>query len=142
MSTDIYFLDVEEVVRAHRKAMLRLGETPESLVAPERLDGALGRIPFAAHYRQASLTELAALTAVAISQAQSFADGNKRTAEAALLVFLRLNGYRFTGNWMQVALFLEINAFLSEVPNRGDEPREKGLQAFTLWLETAVVPQE
>jgi hypothetical protein len=44
-----------------------------------------------------------------------------------------------SSNWMQVALLPEINAFLSEVPNRGDEPREKGLQAFSLWLETAVV---
>jgi hypothetical protein len=41
---------------------------------------------------------------------------------------------------MQVALFLEINAFLSEVPNRGDEPRENGLQAFALWLESAASP--
>jgi prophage maintenance system killer protein len=86
--------------------------------------------------------ELAALTSIAISQAQSFADGNKRTAEAALHIFLRLNGYRFTGNWMQVALFLEINAFLSEVPNRGDEPREKGMQAFALWLDTAIVARD
>jgi len=54
---------------------------------------------------------------------------------------LRLNGFRFNGNGLQVALFLEINAYLSEVPNRGDEPREKGLQAFALWLESVVVPR-
>lgn len=138
MSAKVEFLTVDDVVDAHERTMFLLGEAPEALGSPARLDGALGRIPFHAQFLDASIPALAALTAVAISQAQAFTDGNKRTAEAAMQSFLALNGYRFTGNWMQVALFLEINAYLSEVPNRGDEPREKGLQAFTLWLETVV----
>jgi prophage maintenance system killer protein len=97
-------------------------------------------VKHAAFYRGCSIVELAARTAIAIFQAQAFADGHKRAAEGSLSAFLRLSGYRFTGNWMQVALFREINAFLSEVPNRGDEPRENGLQAFALWLESAASP--
>jgi prophage maintenance system killer protein len=135
----VRFLTVEHVRRAHEDGMRKLGEEPQPLGSTERLEGALSRIPFSAHYRAATVIELAALTAVAISQAQAFLDGNKRTAEGAMVGFLRLNGYQFQGNGMQVALFLEINAFLSEVPNPGDEPREKGLQAFTLWLESVVV---
>jgi prophage maintenance system killer protein len=127
------------VREAHQTIFQDLGLTAVPLASYERLEGALGRVVNAAIYRECSLVELAALTAVAISQAQAFVDGNKRTAEGAMSAFLRLNEHRFTGNWMQVALFLEINAFLSEVPNREDEPREKGLQAFSLWLETAVV---
>lgn len=139
MPVEVRFLTIEHVRRAHEDGMRKMGEEPQPLGSTERLEGALSRIPFSAHYRDVSVIELAALTAVAISQAQAFLDGNKRTAEGAMVGFLRLNGYRFIGNGLQVALFLEINAFLSEVPNRGDEPREKGLQAFALWLESAVI---
>jgi prophage maintenance system killer protein len=120
--------------------MNHMREAPQPLGSVERLEGALSRVPFAARYRESSVIELAALTAIAISQAQAFLDGNKRTAEASLVAFLRLNGFQFNGNGLQVALFLEINVYLSEVPNRGDEPRKKGLQAFALWLESLVVP--
>ncbi|CAN5326612.1 hypothetical protein BH09CHL1_BH09CHL1_22650 [soil metagenome] len=136
--TEVQFLTIEHVRHVHVKIMASLGAHSEPLGSVDRLDGALGRVQFAFHYQARSMIYLAAFVAVAISQAQAFADGNKRTALGAMLVFLDMNGFRFVGNGMQVALFLEVNAFLSEVANRGDEPREKGLEAFALWLGTVI----
>jgi death-on-curing protein len=44
-------------------------------------------------YEQADMALQAAVLAHGIAQSQSFIDGNKRTALAAMLVFLELNGY-------------------------------------------------
>jgi death on curing protein len=59
----------------------------------DALEGALGRPAAYAHYEQADVALQAAVLAHGIAQSQSFIDGNKRTALAALLVFLELNGY-------------------------------------------------
>jgi prophage maintenance system killer protein len=142
MEGRIIFLDIAHVQEGHRAILEELGVPLQPLASISRLEGALSRVRQLAYYRSPSIYELAAMTAISISQAQAFVDGNKRAAGAALDLFLWFNGYLFSGNWMQVALFLEINALLSEVPNRGDEPREKGLQAFALWLESVVVPRE
>ena len=142
MDDEIVFLSVTHVPLAHKTIFTELGIPLQALASVVRLEGALARVRQSHYYQGSSIYELAAMTAISISQAQAFVDGNKRAAEGSLKTFLRFNGFRFTGNWMQVALFLEINAFLSEAPNRGDEPREKGLQAFALWLESVVVPRE
>jgi len=46
-------------------------------------------------YEGAGMAELAAAYAFGIARNHPFIDGNKRTAFAALMVFLRLNGVRF-----------------------------------------------
>lgn len=138
MANGVRFLDTVHVQAAHQAIFSELEAPSQPLASLTRLDGALSRVRQLAHYQNPSIFILAAMTAIAVSQAQAFVDGNKRAASGSLDLFLWFNGYEFIGDWMQVALFLEINAFLSEVPNRGDEPREKGLQAFALWLESAV----
>lgn len=48
-----------------------------------------------AAYGPADLFDIAAAYAFGLAKAHAFADGNKRTAVVAALVFLRLNGYGF-----------------------------------------------
>ncbi len=53
------------------------------------------------------LVEQCALLVIGISQAQAFADGNKRTAFIAADVFLRANGCFFAGDPLEMARQLE-----------------------------------
>lgn len=57
------------------------------------LRGAIGRPAAAAYYEQADMATQAAVLIEGIAQSHPFVDANKRTATAAGLVFLRLNGY-------------------------------------------------
>lgn len=112
-----------------------------ALVDRGRLEAAVHRCQHAARYESASLIRQACILAVAVSQAQAFEDGNKRCGYGALIVFLRRNGFRFAGASLQIALFLEVCAFLSQISGYGGRPMEVGLDAFALWLESAIEPQ-
>jgi death-on-curing protein len=57
------------------------------------LEGALARPQSYAHYQDADVALQAAVLAHGIAEGQHFIDGNKRTALAAMLTFLRANGY-------------------------------------------------
>ncbi len=59
------------------------------------LESALGRPINRWHYENADMAQLAAAYAFGIARNHPFVDGNKRTAFAALMVFLRLNGISF-----------------------------------------------
>ncbi len=59
------------------------------------LESALARPINRAGYGEPDIVELAALYAAAIAHNHPFIDGNKRTAFAALVVFLDLNGIAF-----------------------------------------------
>lgn len=59
------------------------------------LDSALARPLNRASYGDPDVVELAARYAIAIARNHPFVDGNKRTAFAALFMFLALNGMEF-----------------------------------------------
>jgi len=59
------------------------------------LESALARPLNRAGYGDPDIAELAALYAIALARNHPFVDGNKRTAFAALFMFLGLNGMRF-----------------------------------------------
>jgi death-on-curing protein len=59
------------------------------------LESALARPLNRAGYGEADVVELAGLYAVAIAKNHPFIDGNKRTAFAAMVTFLALNGLDF-----------------------------------------------
>ena len=59
------------------------------------LHSALARPLNRAGYGEPDMAELAALYAIAIARNHPFVDGNKRTAFAALVTFLALNGMVF-----------------------------------------------
>ncbi len=59
------------------------------------LESALARPLNRAGYGDPDIAELGALYAIAITRNHPFLDGNKRTAFAALFIFLSLNGMEF-----------------------------------------------
>lgn len=76
-------LHVEEVLLLH-DAVLNAGEL-EGLAKDKSLEGALSRVDFRLRYGMISdVYDLAAMYAVAISQAHAFNEANKRTAHAAM----------------------------------------------------------
>lgn len=56
-----------------------------------------------AHYEDADIALQAAAIAHGIAETQPFVDGNKRTALAAMLTFIRVNGYELTASQEELA---------------------------------------
>ncbi len=86
--------------------MFDLGYPPYPLARPDRLEAALARPRHYAWYEGADVPAQAAYLAEAVSQAQAFMEGNKRTAYAVMLLFLARNGYRTSFDGIAVADWL------------------------------------
>jgi death-on-curing protein len=85
------FLAREQVLDLHRTS-LRLHGGLDGLREPGLLDSAMMQPEAAYFYGQGDLAAIAAVYAFHIAQNQPFIDGDKRTAMAAALTFLRGNG--------------------------------------------------
>lgn len=77
------YLSLADVIAIHQFVMERLGSSPAPLRDEGALESAIVRPQMAAYYEGADFVRQCALLAIGISQAQSFVDGNKRTAFAA-----------------------------------------------------------
>jgi len=106
------YLTLSDVLAAHEAAMAVTGYTSAPLRDQGALEGAIARPRTLAHYEDADLVTQAVALILAISQAQAFVDGNKRTAMTAGLVFLRVNGQIFTGDSELLAVLVEEAASL------------------------------
>jgi len=81
-----------EVVIVLHDSVLNPGEL-EGLAKDMSIEGALSRVEFRVNYNMINdVYELAAMYAVAISQAHAFRDANKRTAYAAMEFMLLSHG--------------------------------------------------
>jgi death-on-curing protein len=78
-------------------------EARDQLRNPEGLDGALARPSNDAYYQSADFAQQAAELAVGIAEPQPFVEGNKRTALAAMLTFIAINGFELTASHEQLA---------------------------------------
>jgi len=89
----IRWIDKKLAIKLHDDFIVELGGVP-GLLDERKLESALER-PKNAQYDEGinDPYELAGIIVDAISNAHSFCDGNKRTALAAGVVFLGLNGY-------------------------------------------------
>jgi death-on-curing protein len=83
--------DVEEI---HEEQLALFGG-PAGIRDLGLLESALDRAKNRWAYEQGGLPQLAAAYAFGIARNHPFVDGNKRTAFACLMVFLRYNGVRF-----------------------------------------------
>jgi death-on-curing protein len=128
------YLRLNDAVAMHREMLHRLSRAPEALRDENVLDSAMIRPRMAAHYENADIVRQATLLAVAVSQAQSFVDGNKRTAYASLDVFLRLNGRMYTGEPIDLAQQLEA------VASR-DDSLDAATDRFEAWLRERIGPR-
>ena len=124
-------LALDEILLAHEIALRATGQEPQPLRNPEARLSALHRPINAALYRGADLIEQAGILAVAISQAQAFTEGNKRTAFAAADVFLRVNGADFDSGPVELGVHLEA------VAQRLSD-REQATDEFVAWLRPLI----
>ena len=97
------YLSLADVIALHTMIMERMNSSPMPLRDEGALESAVQRPKMVAFYEQADIIRQAVVLAVGISQAQAFLDGKKRTAFAVLDVFLRINGWRFTGDSLALA---------------------------------------
>jgi death on curing protein len=101
------YLSLTDVLGLHAAIMRRMGSAPAPLRDEGLLESAVLRPQMAAYYDDADLIRQAALLSAGISQAQAFLDGNKRTAYAALEVFLFRNGIVIVVEPLEVAAQVE-----------------------------------
>lgn len=123
------------MIALHNEIMERSGVSSAPLIHPDKLGNAILRPQHAAHYEGAEIPQQAAVLGVAVSQAQAFLDGNKRTAFAALRTFLYVNGYRFVENPLELA------QQLGAVADRGERSLEDATQFFIEWFCARVAPR-
>lgn len=91
------------------------------------LDSALARPQQILAYGKPSMFELAAAYASGLIRNHAFLDGNKRIGLTTAIVFLELNGYRFTASEAEAALkTLALAA------------RELGESDYAAWLQANV----
>jgi death-on-curing protein len=93
------FLRLDEVLQIHARSLAEHGGsegTRDTGLVESALASALNMM----HYGQGDLYDVAAGYAFHIAEAQAFIDGNKRTAVAAAMVFLAMNGvYSQPSKW-------------------------------------------
>jgi death-on-curing family protein len=126
-------LTLADTIALHADVMERTGASPRPLRDEGALESALMRTRAAEYYEEADLVRQAALLAVGISQAQAFLDGNKRTSQIAMQVFLRLNQLALTADPLDLARQLEA---VAERP--GERAAAEG--EFEAWLRERVAP--
>ncbi|MBI3875074.1 MAG: type II toxin-antitoxin system death-on-curing family toxin [Verrucomicrobia bacterium] len=88
------FLTLAEVLYLHDESLSRFGGSA-GIREPGLVESALGSAQNAYWYGRGGLFDIAAAYAFHLAESQAFIDGNKRTAAAAAIAFLRVNGVRF-----------------------------------------------
>jgi death-on-curing protein len=88
------FLSLAEVLYLHEQSLARHGGLA-GIREPGLVESAMGSAQNAFWYGRGGLFEIAAAYAFHLAQSQAFLDGNKRTAAAAAVAFLRKNDVLF-----------------------------------------------
>ena len=131
---EVNYLTSDDVVALHEDVVRRTGSAPAALVHPALLDSAINRPRHAAYDEGADLVRQGVLLAVGISQSQAFADGNKRAAFQAAVVFWELNGWVYRGDPMELAGWL---VSVAEAPRKD---RDAEADRFEVWLRGRLMP--
>ena len=106
------WLTLRDVEDMHGEQLVLFGG-PSGIRDPGLLESALDRPRNKWAYEGSDLPDLAAANAFGISRNHPFVDGNKRTAFAAMMAFLRVNGVRFSPPSEQAtAIMLDLAAGL------------------------------
>ncbi len=129
----VIYLTVPEVIEIHVQTMESMDTNPAPLRSEDLLQSAVMRPQSVAYYGGADLVEQAANLATGISQNQPFLDGNKRTAYAAMITFLDINGLGIRADSTEIA-----RQFIA-VGER-DGTLEDATSAFATWLRERVHP--
>jgi len=126
------YLALDDVRGLHADVMERTGFLPAPIRDRGALESAIMRPQTVAHYEDADLLTQAVTLMLAISQAQAFVDGNKRTAMYVSLVFLELNGATFDGDDELLAVLLEESA---------SQPHDEARETLVAWLRPRIASE-
>lgn len=88
------FLTLAEVLYLHDESLARYGGA-EGIHEPGLVESAIVSAQNVFWYGYGNLFDVSAAYAFHLAESQAFVDGNKRTAVAAAISFLRWNGVRF-----------------------------------------------
>ena len=129
----ILYPSVLDALALHRFIMERTGQIG-ALRDEGALASALMRPQMAARYEGADLVGQAVRLMTGVALAHPFVDGNKRTAFLLGRAFLLRNGYRFTGDRIELAK--QIEAVLTR-PDSLDQAEAR----FADWLRPQLQPR-
>lgn len=129
----VIYLTVPEVIEIHAQTMESMDTNPAPLRSEDLLHSAVMRPQSVAYYGGADLVEQAASLATGISQNQPFLDGNKRTAYAAMITFLDINGLEVRADSTEIARQL-----IAVAEREGS--LEEATGTFAMWLRERVQP--
>ena len=102
------FLSLAEVLKIHTRSVAEHGGS-EGIRDPGLVESALASAKNTFYYGHGDLFDVAASYAFHLAESQAFLDGNKRTAVAAGMVFLALNGtYAQPAKWELYLAMIEI----------------------------------
>lgn len=127
---NVRWLSHSEVIALHTAIMRRMNLSLSTLRGEGALESAVTRPRMASQYENADLVRQSVMLAVGISQAQGFVDGNKRTAYAALELFLFVNGTVIDADPTDVARHIVTIAETSD--------RQTATLDFESWLRGVV----
>jgi len=130
----VHYLSVLDVVSLHQQVMEQAGLFSVPLRSEDLLESALMRAQAVAYYTDADLAMQASVLAIGISQNQPFLDGNKRTALFSLLMFVGINGFRYTGDPYEIA-----DQLIAVAEREG--PLDEATASFAGWLRERLVPR-
>ena len=107
---ELSFLEISEVIELHAKTIEAFGGS-HGLRDAGALESALRAAENRHYYEDAGLTVCAATYAFHLTQAHAFIDGNKRIADVAATIFLKLNNAQIAASSSElIDLFLKIAA--------------------------------
>jgi death on curing protein len=95
--SELIWIEADLVLAIHDRQLVEHGGAT-GLRDEALLNSALGRPLNQLAYESADVVELAAKYTAGIVQNHPFVDGNKRTGFVVGILFLELNGYRFTAS--------------------------------------------
>ena len=130
---DIRYPSVLDALALHRFIMERTGQIG-ALRDEGALASALMRPQMAARYEGADLVVQAMRLMTGVALAHPFVDGNKRTAFLLGRAFLLRNGYRFTGDRIELAKQIEA---VVKRPDSLDQAEAR----FADWLRPRLQPR-
>jgi death on curing protein len=125
----VKYLRVDHVLRIHERVVERSGGAP-GVLNPDAVDSAVAQpqMAFGGQDLYPTLAEKAAALAYSLNMNHPFQDGNKRTAHAAMEMFLLRNGHEIEASVEeQERVFLAVAA--------GEMDRE----AFAAWVRGAMI---
>lgn len=102
------FLTLDEALRIHERSLVEHGGS-EGIRDAGLVESALASARNTFFYANGDLFDVAASYAFHLAESQAFIDGNKRTAVAAAMVFLAVNGvYAQPARWELYSAMIDV----------------------------------